>query len=66
MRFLERHNDQPLRSVSNTAPGPGDELGELRSEANRLLDAGDDAIRNALSADNSQAFLRASRQQGGQ
>jgi hypothetical protein len=66
MRFLERHDDQSRLSAGNTPPGPGEELDGLRSEANRLLDAGDDAIRSALSAGNSQAFLRASRQQGGQ
>ena len=67
MRFLERLDDQPQRSASGAPSGPeGEELGELRSEANRLLEAGDEAIRSALSAGNSQAFLRAGRQQGGQ
>jgi hypothetical protein len=66
MRFLERLDHQPPRSNSGAPSGPSDELGGLRSEANRLLEAGDEAIRNALSAGNSQAFLRAGRQQGGQ
>jgi len=66
MRFLERSDHQQFPSGDGGEPGSGNSLDQLRSEAERLLQAGDEAIRNALSAGNSQAFLRAGRQQGGQ
>jgi hypothetical protein len=46
-------------------PHPASNLDRLRSAAERLLVAGDEAIDRALSGD-SEAFLRASRQEGGQ
>ena len=46
-------------------PAGGGELDELRRAGEDLLAAGDEAIRRALSGD-SEAFLRANRQQGGQ
>ena len=49
-------------------PGPvggGGQLGELHRAGEDLLAAGDEAIRRALSG-NSEAFLRANRQKGGQ
>jgi hypothetical protein len=45
-------------------PGDG-HLHELRAAGEHLLSAGDEAIRRALSGD-SEAFLRANRQRGGQ
>lgn len=65
MRERERPNEaEPLHPASNGASGEGD-LGELRRAGEDLLAAGDDAIRRALSGD-SEAFLRANRQEGGQ
>ena len=43
----------------------GGNLSEIRQEAGRLLDVGDDAIQRALSGD-SERFLEAGHQQGGQ
>jgi len=67
MRFLERINDQQIRQ---TGSGDGDstsadQLQKIRSEAEPMLAAGDEAIRRALSGD-AEAFLRSSRQEGGQ
>jgi hypothetical protein len=54
---------------SGGAPGPDEDDGaglrDIRREADALLAAGDEAIRRALSSD-SEAFLRANRQEGGQ
>jgi hypothetical protein len=47
-------------------PGSGDLLQQLRSQGESLLAAGDEAIQRALAGSNSEAFLRASRQQGGE
>ncbi|MGD0910664.1 MAG: hypothetical protein ABR928_02145 [Terracidiphilus sp.] len=64
MRFLE-HN-----AVQQTQPGGGPDsngaLDEIRSRADQMLAAGDEAIRRALSRGDSGAFLRAGRQQGGE
>jgi hypothetical protein len=57
-------NDQPP-SGGGDASGGGGSLGELRRAGEDLLAAGDEAIRKALSGD-SEAFLRSSRQEGGQ
>jgi len=67
MRFLQRHTDQQTRPSA----GDGDNdsnaaLDQARSEADRLLAAGDEAIRRALGNSNSEAFLRSARQQGGE
>ncbi len=47
------------------APTPVPALARARRDAQSLLSAGDEAIARALSGD-SQAFLRANRQQGGE
>jgi hypothetical protein len=51
------------------APGPGGpegrDLGRVRREAEALLRAGDEAVSRGLSGD-SEGFLAAGRQQGGQ
>ncbi len=62
-----RRGDDILRAAAGgpIETGGGGELPELRRQAERLLSAGDDAIRRALSGD-SQRFLRANRQQSGQ
>jgi hypothetical protein len=67
MPLLQRRIDeQPVQPGGNEAPGTPERLQEVRSEADRLLSVGDEAIRRALSAGNSEAFLRSVRQQGGQ
>lgn len=52
---------------SGTGAGVGDgaSLRAVRQKADDLLAAGDEAIRRALSSD-SEAFLQANRQEGGQ
>ena len=65
MKLRERSNeDEVPRPGGQGDPGAGN-LGELRRAGEDLLAAGDEAIRRALSAD-SEAFLRANRQEGGQ
>jgi hypothetical protein len=67
MRFLQRIGDQQPRQASGDGePDSGDLLQQLRSEGDRMLAAGDDAIQRALAGSNSEAFLRAGRQQGGE
>jgi len=67
MRFLQRSdNQQQHQAPGNDGPDSGEQLQQLRSEGDRLLAAGDDAIQRALNGVSSEAFLRASRQQGGQ
>lgn len=67
MRFRERTNDEHNQEQQNTpsVTPAGENLDSLREDAERLLAAGDDAINRALSG-NSEAFLVANRQQGGQ
>lgn len=64
MRFRERENERQRQNPAGQAPEGGN-LDALRAEANELLAAGDDAINRVLSG-NSEAFLLANRQQGGQ
>ena len=62
-----RRRDEVLRGTPGEAAeasGSGG-LPELRRQAEQLLSAGDEAIQRALSGD-SERFLRANRQQGGQ
>ncbi len=61
---------QNERVIPSDGPSPGagnegESLEQIRQTANEFLNAGDDAIRRALSRD-SEEFLRANRQQGGQ
>lgn len=66
MRFLNLFDDEQRRPAGGDNGTPaGAELERARSDSERLLAAGDEAIRRALGA-NSQAFLQASQQQGGQ
>jgi hypothetical protein len=66
MRFLRRLDDEQRRPANgNDGPDSDDQLQQLRSDGDRLLAAGDRAIQRALGA-NSEAFLRAGRQQGGE
>jgi hypothetical protein len=73
MRFRDRQNELgelglrntgPADASTGSAPAPGN-LNAIRQAGEALLDAGDDAIDRALSG-NSEEFLAASRQQGGQ
>ncbi len=63
MRQKERQDNGP--SPGGTG-NPGDGLELLREQANRFLAAGDEAIDRALANSDSEAFLRANRQQGGE
>jgi hypothetical protein len=61
-----RREDETRNTRHRSQPGQGnDELEGLRSNAERLLSAADQAIERALS-DNSEDFLRATRQRGGE
>jgi hypothetical protein len=68
---MTRFRDRREQHVEHRRQGPssevsgGDNLTRLRREAGDILAAGNDAIDRALSGD-SEAFLRANRQQGGQ
>ena len=67
MRFLERTNDERRRQADGDSDSSDNgRLQQFRSEGNQLLAAGDAAIRNVLSRGNSEAFIRAGRQQGGE
>jgi hypothetical protein len=66
MRTLHRLNDEQFRPAGGDGSTDPGNLTQLRAEGNSLLAAGDEAIRRALSGNNSEDFLRASRQQGGQ
>ena len=68
MNLRERASDnEQHRPPSSGGPdGPdGEGLSEIRAAGEAFLTAGDDAISRALSSD-SEAFLSASRQMGGQ
>lgn len=71
MRFRDRLNqlrESGLRDAQpedpSSGPAPGS-LDAMRQAGEALLDAGDDAIDRALSG-NSEEFLAANRQEGGQ
>jgi hypothetical protein len=66
MRKLQRISDEQIRPPSVDGDTASGNLSQFRAEGDRLLAAGDEAIRRALSGNNSEDFLRASRQQGGQ
>jgi hypothetical protein len=67
MRFREWFSDRSDRPGQNPSPaGPDDAgLNGMREECEALLAAGDEAINRALSG-NSEAFLAATRQEGGE
>lgn len=66
MRFLQRLNNEQRQAGGDGDPGSGGMLEQIRSEGDRLLAAGDEAIQRVLAGSNSEAFLRAGRQQGGE
>ena len=62
----DREMERPDSTAGTGADGGGGPaLRAVRQKADDLLAAGDEAIRRALSSD-SEAFLRANRQEGGQ
>jgi hypothetical protein len=66
--MIERDRERPERpsSAGEAAdPGDGDRLEAARTRAERLMQAADNAIARALSGD-SERFLNATRQSGGQ
>jgi hypothetical protein len=65
MRFLQRFGGEQPNDNGDGEPGTGDALVQIRAQGDRMLSAGDEAIRRALSG-NSENFLRSGRQQGGQ
>ncbi len=66
MDTRNRRNDEVLRATGEPLESSGGgRLPEMRRQAEQLLSAGDEAIQRALSGD-SERFLRANRQQGGQ
>lgn len=67
MQLLQRlDRSQRNDGIGNGDPTADDRLQEARMLGDRLLAAGDEAIQRALARGNSEAFLRAGRQQGGQ
>lgn len=66
MQFRDRQNETPAANAAPGTPGEGGgELDTLRAQGSAFLAAGNAIIDAALSGD-SQAFLAANRQQGGQ
>jgi hypothetical protein len=65
MRFRERQSENERRSPQPEDEAAADERQRLQHAGETFLAAGDEAIRRALSGD-SEGFVRASRQQGGQ
>lgn len=63
MRQKERQDNMPPEGAGGDSGGG---LDHLRDQANRFLAAGDEAINRALANSDSETFLRANRQQGGQ
>lgn len=64
MQQKERQDYRPPSGDGNTPDSSG--LDRLREQADRFLAVGDEAINRALSSSDSETFLRANRQQGGQ
>ncbi len=65
MNERERIENERFTQPSDDGGSEEDRLEQIRQTANDFLAAGDEAIRRALSGD-SEGFLRANRQQGGQ
>lgn len=64
MRFLVREDNH--QAHTGTGDGPQNHLDLSRAEGSQLLSAADEAIRRALAGSDSESFLQAGRQQGGQ
>lgn len=65
MRLGLRRDDTPAGTPGAQEGGPSIDLTRVRESVGNLLDAGHAAIEQALSSD-SEAFLRSSRQEGGE
>ena len=65
VRIKERPDDDGVKQDPPSG-GTGSLLDSLRQEAEQFLAAGDEAINRALAGSDSEAFLRAGRQQGGE
>lgn len=65
MRLRERTDDNRVRNEENADDGGDASLRAMRLAGQNLLVAGSNAIQKALSG-NSESFLAATRQQGGQ
>lgn len=63
MRQRERQDDRPAPS---TGASPQSGLDRARDEAKQFIAVGDDAINRALGNNDSEAFLRANSQRGGE
>jgi hypothetical protein len=64
-RIQQNERIQPTEEASSGTGNDGENLEQIRQTANEFLAAGDEAIRRALSGD-SEEFLRANRQRGGE
>ena len=62
---LERTHRERPQSMAGEGDTGGGNLQAVRSDIDRLLSAGDDLVKKALSSD-SAAFVEASRQRGGE
>lgn len=62
---IVKPSDEASDPASSEAGNQGENLEQIRQTANEFLSAGDEAIRRALSRD-SEEFLRANRQRGGE
>lgn len=66
-KFRKVLDEKPLPPAdADDNPGTSEVLAQARSASERLLAAGDEAIRRALAGGNSEAFLQATRQQSGE
>ena len=65
MRFLNREQEERQQEQPTPENPSGGALNQLRLAGEELLAAGQDAISRTLSSD-SEAFLEATKQQGGQ
>jgi hypothetical protein len=63
---MHQKERQDYRTPTGGCGDTGSGLDQLRDQANRFLAAGDEAINRALANSNSETFLRANRQQGGE
>lgn len=68
MEMREIRREENVLQSGGTPEGRvgGESLVNLHSAAQEFLAAGDNAIKNALATGNSEAFLEANRQEGGQ
>jgi hypothetical protein len=64
MRFLVRQDE--TRTHCSGSGGPDSALESLRVQGRQHLDAADAAIQTALGTSDSETFLQAGRQEGGQ